>query len=139
MVLREYLIIFPRRHLAPTWTYIKAHFTVIYALIKIYKTCNPWDSRYFIWEQISIENVFHQHSRQSTKKTNSIPFFFTPQFQLGNHTGYCIEKIPLHLILDFICIGKTPHTHTHTHTQSTKIISHINKKNKCYVLTKLFQ
>ena len=101
-----------KRHLALTWTYIKAHFTVIYALIKIYKTCNPWDSRYFIWEQISIENVFHQHSRQSTKKTNSIPFFL-PQFQLGNHTGYCIEKMLLHLILDFICIGKTPHTHTH--------------------------
>ena len=49
------------------------------------------------------------------KKQIQFPFFF-PQFQLGNHTGYCIEKIPLHLILDFICIGKTPHTHTHTHT-----------------------
>ena len=78
------------------------------------------------WECIS--STFKAINQKN--KFNSL--FFPPQFQLGNHTGYCIEKIPLHLILDFICIGKTPHTHTHTHKVPKLYLTLTRKINATY-------
>ena len=97
--------------------------------------------------QISIENFFHPHSRQSTinpaainhhhvqghlAKTNSIIFFFFFfQFQQRNHTRYCIGKCL------YINIRSDLHWKNSTQTKKkskyiTKIISDINKKNRCY-------
>ena len=83
---------------------------------------------YFIWEQISIESVFHQHSRQSTKKINSIPFFFPP---ISTRKSYRLlhRKNAFTYIIVFYLHWKNS---TQKKKKSTKIISHIYKKNKRY-------
>ena len=102
---------------------------------------------FFFFETNINWEFFHQHSRQSTinpaainhhhvqghpAKTNSILFFFFFfQFQQRNHTRYCIGKCL------YINIRSDLHWKNSTQTKKkskyiTKIISDINKKNRCY-------